>query len=55
MSLWRDKRRGDWRYRFEVNKKSYAAGGFKTKFEARAAREVGVGAMSELKWSFANA
>ena len=39
MSLWRDKVRGDWRYRFEVEKKTYAAGGFSTKSEARAARE----------------
>jgi integrase len=39
VSLWRDKNRKDWRYRFEVNKKVYAGGGFQTKAEARAARE----------------
>lgn len=39
MSLWFDKRRRDWRYRFEVDKKIYAGSGFRTKAEARAARE----------------
>lgn len=39
MGLWRDKKRGDWRYSFEAVKKVYAGGGFKTKAEARAARE----------------
>jgi len=40
MSLWRDKTWGDWRYRFQVEKKQYSKGGFKTKAEARAAREI---------------
>lgn len=39
MSLWRDKKRGDWRYRFEINKQAFAGGGFRTKAEARSARE----------------
>jgi integrase len=39
MGLWRDKTRGDWRYRFDFLKKAYAGGGFATKGEARAARE----------------
>lgn len=40
MGLWKDKTRGDWRYRFELNKQNFAGGGYKTKAEARAAREV---------------
>jgi integrase len=39
MGLWKDKTRGDWRYSFEHQKKTYAGGGFKTKGEARSARE----------------
>lgn len=39
MGLWKDKTRGDWRYRFEYQKQNYAAGGFKTRADARAARE----------------
>lgn len=39
MGLWRDKHRGDWRYSFEIQKKTYAGGGFATKAEARTARE----------------
>ncbi len=39
MGLWKDKKRGDWRYSFQCRGKVYAGGGFKTKAEARAARE----------------
>ena len=39
MGIWKDQKRKDWRYSFEHQKKTYAAGGFKTKGEARAARE----------------
>jgi integrase len=40
MGLWQDKARGDWRYSFEYQRKTYAGGGLATKGEARAAREV---------------
>lgn len=39
MGLWRDKTRGDWRYSFEFQRKTYAGGGYQTKAAARAARE----------------
>jgi integrase len=39
MGLWKDKGRGDWRYSFEHQKKTYAGGGFQTKAQARTARE----------------
>ncbi len=39
MGLWRDKTRGDWCYSFEYQKEQYAGRGFKTKGEARSARE----------------
>lgn len=39
MGLWKDKGRGDWRYSFEHEKKTYAGGGYETKAEARSARE----------------
>ncbi|MFA5323365.1 MAG: site-specific integrase [Smithella sp.] len=39
MSLWQDKVRGDWRYKFSLLKRTYAGGGFATKGQARAARE----------------
>jgi len=39
MSLWKDKRRGTWSYTFQINGKVHGGGGFKTKQEARRARE----------------
>ena len=39
MGLWKDKTRKHWCYSFEFQKKCYADRGFKTKSEARAARE----------------
>lgn len=39
MGLWKDKVRGDWRYSFEFEKKTYAGGGYQTKAAARTARE----------------
>lgn len=38
MSIWKDKKRKDWRYSFQRHGKIYAGGGFKTKREAQAAR-----------------
>ena len=39
MGLWRDKGTGTWKYKFQAEGKLYGGGGFKTKAEARAARE----------------
>ncbi|MCZ7405394.1 MAG: site-specific integrase [Candidatus Methanoperedens sp.] len=39
MSLWKDKPSQTWKYTFQINGKVYGGGGFKTKGEARAARE----------------
>ncbi|MDD4998785.1 MAG: tyrosine-type recombinase/integrase [Syntrophales bacterium] len=39
MGLWKDRKRGDWRYSFKFQKKSYAGAGFKRKKDAAAARE----------------
>lgn len=49
MGLWKDKTRGDWRYSFKHLKKVYAGGGFKTKADARAAREIRRKAVKEEK------
>jgi len=40
MGLWKDKKRKDWRYSFQHLGKNHAGGGFKTKAEARTAREL---------------
>ncbi|MFA5323366.1 MAG: HNH endonuclease [Smithella sp.] len=40
MSLWKDKVRKDWRYSFQCKGVCFAAGGFKTKIEARTARAI---------------
>ena len=39
MGLWRDKTRKDWCYSFQYQTQTYAGRGFKTKAEARTARE----------------
>lgn len=39
MGLWKDKKRGDWRYAFQAEGKVYAGGGFETKASAKSARE----------------
>ena len=39
MGLWKDKKRGDWAYDFQHKGKRYGGRGFRTKAEARAARE----------------
>ena len=39
MSLWKDKASGTYKFTFQVNGKVYGGGGFKTKAEARTARE----------------
>jgi len=39
MGLWKDKKRGDWRYSFVYRGKSYAGGSHRTKAAARKARE----------------
>lgn len=39
MGIWRDKKWRDWIYTFQYRKKTYGGRGFKTKAEARAARE----------------
>jgi hypothetical protein len=39
MSLWLDKTRGDWRYKFSLLKRTYAGGGFATKGQAAENRD----------------
>ena len=39
MGLWKDKKRRDWAYDFQYKGKRYGEWGFKTKAEARSARE----------------
>ena len=39
MSLWQDKVRGDWRYKFSLLKRTYAGGGFATKGQAAENRD----------------
>jgi integrase len=39
MGLWKDKASGTYKYVFQIRGKNYGGGGFKTKAEARAARE----------------
>jgi 5-methylcytosine-specific restriction enzyme A len=39
MGIWKDKKRGDWRYAFKYKGQVFAGGGHSKKSEARAARE----------------
>src|SRR5512139_54485 len=39
MGIWKDPKTGKYKYGFQVNNQGYGGGGFKTKAEARAARE----------------